>query len=642
MCGFVGLVDPTGTPIDPHVLQQMNRAVAPRGPDAEGLWYAPGVGLGHRRLKIIDLSEAGAQPMVSADGACTVVFNGEVYNFMDLRAELMGLGHSFRSRSDTEVLLCAYQQWGDEVVHHLEGMFAFAIWDARSKRIFAARDRMGKKPLYFAVVKRHGGLPSLFAFASELKALLPVPGLDRAVCTPALRQYLTFQYVPPPLTIFAGAHKLDAAQCLSVELGPSSPVVPRLWRYWDLPFPTNHVAMHPDAAADNLWALLTRAVERRLVSDVPLGVFLSGGIDSSAVAAAMHALLGSGDRIQTFSMDFSDLTYDESQHARSVATFLGCKHHTQTVDANTLLNALPAVSRFVDEPLADASIIPTYLLSKFARQHVAVALGGDGGDELFEGYPTFAADRWGRLFFDHTPAPLQALARTVARALPVCTDYFSLGFKAHQFLRGGGISGPRRHQRWMASFLPEEQHTLLHDDVLAASAGDPLRLLDDRANETRAKDPRDRLLDHYVRFYLAGDVNVKVDRAAGAVGLEVRAPFLDTDLVTFACQLPPALRSQSGINKFVLKRALKGRLPPEILLRKKQGFGVPVAAWMKGPLQGMLRDELDASKLRREGFFNPQVVQTLIYEHTSGLRDRRKALWTLLSFERWFSEYGHA
>lgn len=639
MCGFAGLVDPTGAPIDAALLQRMTRALAPRGPDAEGLWHAPGVGLGHRRLKIIDLTSGGAQPMANPEANVHLVFNGEIYNFMDLRAELQGLGHTFVSRSDTEVLLHGYLQWGHQVVDHVDGMFAFVVWDARTKTVFAARDRMGKKPLYYAVIPR-AGQPPLLAFASELKSLLLVPPLDRSVCPQALRQYLTFEYVPPPLTIVKGARKLDAAQCLSVDTTATSPMDPRVWRYWDLPFVPKPEPLHVQTAAENLWALLVRAVERRLISDVPLGVFLSGGIDSSAVAATMHALLGGGGSIQTFSIGFSDPTYDESQHARAVAAHLGCQHHEEILDAGALLRVLPEVSRFVDEPLADASIVPSFLLSRFTRQHVAVALGGDGGDELFEGYPTFGADKWGRAFFDHTPRPLQSLVHKAAGALPANTGYFSLDFKANQFLRGGKHAGPERHQRWMASFLPEEQPDLLTSDVLQAAGGDPLQPLRTRAAETLARLPRDRLMDHYARFYLPGDVNTKVDRASGAVGLEVRAPFLDTDLVTFACQLPANLRTRNGVSKFVLKRALAGKLPPHILNRKKQGFGVPVAAWMKGPLQGMLQDELNAAKLAREGFFNPNTVQRLVQEHTQGQRDWRKALWTLLSFERWLAAYG--
>ncbi len=640
MCGLAALFDPTGAPIDRQVVEQMTRAVAPRGPDAEGLWFGPGAGLGHRRLKVIDVSDAGMQPMASLAGDVHVVFNGEIYNFLDLRAELMSHGHSFRSRCDTEVLLVAYQQWGEDMLARIDGMFAFVIWDERKRRVFAARDRMGKKPLYYARVRRGAGLPPLLAFGSELKALLPIPGFDRTVSPEALGRYLTFEYVPPPLTIFEGARKLDASQSVAFDLHHDPTASPNLQRYWDLPFPAAHEAMQATEAASNVWALLKRAVEKRLVADVPLGVFLSGGLDSSAVAAAMHAVLGGGAGITTFSIGFSDPSYDESSHARLVAKHLGTNHHEDIVDAKAMLNVLPQVSRLLDEPLADASIVPTFLLSRFAQQHVTVALGGDGGDELFAGYPTFAADRWGQLYFRYLPKRMQAAVQAAAAQLPASTKYFSLDFKLNQFLRGGPLPGPRRHQRWMASFLPEEQASLLSPDLRPLADADPLSLIDTRIGLSSARDKRDLLMDFYARFYLPGDVNVKVDRASSAVGLEVRAPFLDTDLVKLACQIPPSLRRRGGVSKYVLKRALRGRLPQQIIDRKKQGFGVPVARWMKEDLAPLLRDELAPEKLTREGFFDPQAVQGLITDHLSGRRDRRKALWTLLSFERWFAEYG--
>ncbi len=638
MCGIVGLIDPSGGPVDRDALARMTAALTPRGPDGEGFWHGPGVGLGHRRLAVIDLSHAADQPMGNEDGSVQVVFNGEIYNFADLRAELLGHGHTFKSRSDTEVIVHGYETWGDAVVDRIDGMFAFGLWDTRRRRFLAARDRMGKKPFYFAQLARPGA-PPLFAFASELKALREAPGFSRRVDPAALAAYFTFEYVPPPRTIFAGASKLDAAQRLVLELGDQPYATPSIDRYWDLPFPKQHVRWREEDAALELLTLLRRAVERRLVADVPLGVFLSGGIDSSAVAALMAEIAGA-DRVKTFSMGFSDASFDETTHARAVAKYLGTDHAEERLDARAMIEALPSVARFLDEPLADASIVPTFLLSRFTRKHVTVALGGDGGDELFSGYPTFKADLAARLFFDHLPRAATALARHVVNRLPARTGYFSLDFAAHQFLRGGETPGPRRHQRWLASFLPEELDGLLLPDVRALADGDPLVALDARSDVTLAREPADRLMDFYARFYLPGDVNVKVDRAAGAVGLEVRAPFLDTDLVTFACQLPPNLRLRGLTTKYILKRALRGRLPDEILDRKKQGFGVPVARWMREELSGALRDELAPDKLRREGFLNPAAVGTLMDDHMSGRRDRRKALWTLFTFERWLGEWG--
>jgi asparagine synthase (glutamine-hydrolysing) len=633
MCGIAGLIDPTGAPMDREVVRAMTAALHRRGPDGAAYWFGRGVGLGHRRLKVIDLSDAAAQPMGNEDGRIQVVFNGEIYNFADLRAELQGHGHHFKSRSDTEVIVHGYEVWGDAVIDRLDGMFAFAVWDAHRHRLLAARDRMGKKPFYWAQVRRPAG-PPLFAFGSELKALLPVPGLDRSISPAALGRYLTYEYVPPPHSIINGAHKLDAGERLVLDLGRNPSGTPDIRRYWDLPFPAEHSDWPVEEAAAELRQLLRRAVERRLVADVPLGAFLSGGVDSSTVVALMAEIAGA-DRIKTYSIGFTDESFDETSHARAVARHLHTEHHEERLDPKTLIEVLPEVGAFLDEPLGDASIVPTYLLCKFTRQHVTVALSGDGGDELFAGYPTFLADAPARVF-DRLPGPMRRLAVRAASRLPARTGYFSLDFKVNQFLRGGAAPGPARHQRWLASFLPEELDDLLLPEV-RQSAGAPLADVEARAAATSARTEPDRLMDFYARFYLPGDVNVKVDRAAGAVGLEVRAPFLDTDLVTFACQLPPALRLHGLTTKFILKTAMRGRLPEEIVGRPKQGFGVPVARWMREELASAVREELAPEKLRREGHFNPAVVGKLVDEHLQGRHDHRKQLWTLFVFERWLA-----
>ena len=645
MCGIAGIVDPTGAPVDAELLRRMTRTLTSRGPDGEGFWVAPGVGLGHRRLSIIDLSAAGTQPMGGCDDSTQVTFNGEIYNFASLVDELAALGHRFHSHCDTEVLVHAYEQWGEAMLDRIDGMFAFAIWDGRRRRLFAARDRMGKKPLYWAMVPRDGGRPPLFVFGSELKALLGVPGLDRSVDPQALTRYLAFEYVPAPYAIIRGARKLDASQCLTLDVGAVAagnavPPQPVVRRYWDLPFPETHKPRREEEAAEELRELLLRAVKRRLMSDVPLGVFLSGGIDSSTVVALMAAAGGHGG-IKSFSIGFSDASFDETSHARVIARQFGTEHREDHLTPQSLLQILPEVMSFLDEPLADASIIPTYLLARFTRQHVTVALGGDGGDELFAGYPTFKAEKMARDVYDRLPGPLGSLGAAVARRaaglLPAGTDYFSLDFKVNQFLRGVSASGPRRHQRWMSSFLPEEQDRLLAPDFRAQAAGDPFIDLDARIGATSARDSWDVIMDYYCRFYLSGDINVKVDRASGAVGLEARAPFLDTDVVKFACNLPPELRMNGLTTKRILKTAMRGTLPDDILDRPKQGFGVPVARWMKEDLLPMVREELHPDKIRREGFFDANEVSRILDEHVSGRRDHRKQLWTLLVFERWLS-----
>jgi asparagine synthase (glutamine-hydrolysing) len=637
VCGIAGLIDPSGAPVDRAILERMTRALTHRGPDSEGFFAAGGIGLGHRRLKVIDLSDAAAQPMANEDGTVRLVFNGEIYNFADLRAELLGRGHRFRSRSDSEVLVHGYDAWGDGVLDRIWGMFAFGLWDGRRRRFLAARDRMGKKPFYFAQVRRAGGAPPLFAFGSELKALLEVPGFDRSLDPAALARYLTYEYVPPPRSIFLGARKLDAGERLVLALDEDLHAVPDVRRYWELPLPERHPFWREQDAAAELRTLLRRAVERRLVSDVPLGIFLSGGIDSSTVAAVAAELAGA-DQLQTFSLGSSDPSFDETAYARTVARHLGTLHHEERLDAKAMLEALPDVARAFDEPLADASVIPTYLLSRFTRRHVTVALGGDGGDELFAGYPTFRADGPAKLFFQALPAPARRWVNRAAGLLPVGTGYFSLDFKVHQFLRGGPTPGPRRHQRWLGSFVPEELDGLLLPEVRADAGDDPLQDVDVRTNPIHDQDHR--LMQFYTRFYLANDVLTKVDRASGAVGLEVRAPLLDGDLVEFACRLPPALKLRRLASKYILKRAMRGRLPRGILHRTKQGFAVPVARWMREDLRPALLDELAPDKLRREGLFNPRAVTALLEDHLLGRRDRHKPLWTLFAFERWLATWG--
>ena len=638
MCGIAGIINPTRGSLDPQWIANMMRTLAPRGPDGEGTWQGVGVALGHRRLAVIDLSRAAAQPLGNEDGSVQVVLNGEIYNFQELRADLLARGHVFRSRGDTEVLVHGYEEWGDEVVAHIDGMFAFALWDGRQRRLLAARDRMGKKPFYFASIARNGE-PPLFAFASELKALLALPGFDRSVDPEALGRFLVHEYVPPPHSIFRGARKLAAGERLRLEITDGGGFERCIDRYWDLTFAREPRTLTDDDAAAELRDLLLRSVRRRLVADVPVGIFLSGGIDSSSVAA-FAALAAGPENVHTFSVGFSEGSFDESTHARRVADHLGTQHREERLDARALLDILPTVVDFLDEPLADASVVPTFLLSRFTRQHVTVALGGDGGDELFAGYQTFLAEAWGRAFFDCTPAPLRAAIATAARYLPTRSEYFSLDFKANQFLQGGEVPGPPRHQRWLASFLPEQLPSLLAPDFGHSLPGDPLAAVVERARSGPAVAAEDRLLDFYARFYLADDVNTKVDRASGAVGLEVRAPFLDTALVDFACRLPPRMRLRWRSPKFILKHAMRGRLPDGILERRKQGFAVPVARWLRADLATALRDELSPAKLRREGILDPRFVQSLVDDHLSGQRDRRKSLWTLFMFERWLARWG--
>jgi asparagine synthase (glutamine-hydrolysing) len=452
MCGITGIADLGGS-VDPEVLRRMANTLRHRGPDDES-YHIPApraggtaIGLGFRRLAIIDLS-GGRQPMANEDGSLWIVCNGEIYNHAALRLELEARGHKFRTHSDIESLLHLYEEYGPECVSKVNGMFALAIWDAKNQTVFLARDRLGKKPLYYRAT------PTQLIFGSEVKAVLMHPDCPRELDARNLSKYLACEFVPSPHCIFKGIHKLPAGHWLAWQNGRT-----RLHRYWDLKFSTGADPRPENEIAEELGARLKEAVRLRLISDVPLGVFLSGGLDSSSVVAMMAELMPP-EQIKTFAIGFAEKSFDESAHARRIAGFFGTDHHEQVLQSKTLLDILPDVAAFLDEPLADASIIPTYLLSKFTRQHVTVALGGDGGDELFAGYPTFQAHRLAG-FYRVPRAIHERLLRPLAELLPVSGENFSFDFKVKRFLRGIGPRAEIRDQIWMGSFTPAEQRALL-------------------------------------------------------------------------------------------------------------------------------------------------------------------------------------
>ena len=622
MCGITGVLQHRETiPLD--VLHAMNRVLRHRGPDDEGYFLqqpdavGAGVGLGFRRLAIIDV-EGGRQPLASEDGTVVLVFNGEIYNFQALRRELVARQHVFKTRSDAEVLVHLYEELGTRCVDRLNGMFAFAIWDSRRRTLLLARDRLGEKPLYFAETR--GGV----LFASELKALLAHPDCPRTIDPESLELYLALDYVPSPRTIFSGVHKLPAGHLAVVNDGRMS-----IERYWEIPF------AHGDRRSDNDWIeefhhRLSEAVRMRLVSDVPLGAFLSGGIDSSSVAALMTEHLDAG-AVKTFSIGFAESSFDESVHARRVAASLGVEHHEQVFTPTAMLETFPHVLANLDEPFADASILPTYLLSRFARGSVTVALGGDGSDELLAGYPTFqaeAAARWYRL----PRAVHERIVQPAARLLPVSTGNFSRDFKVKRFLRGAALPADVRHAAWLGPFLPNELRLLL----VEPSAGfDPHADARRVFWEAPTSHPLERLIYQYAKTYLQDDILVKVDRASMLASLEVRSPFLDHTLVEFLGRVPPRLKMHGLATKVILKEAMRPRLPQGIVERPKKGFGIPVAAWFKNELRDALQDELSPSRLAGQAIFRPESVQTLVRDHLSGRRDNRKELWALFVFQHW-------
>jgi asparagine synthase (glutamine-hydrolysing) len=630
MCGITGwaTLDARTPPPDGAraLLRSMCERMTHRGPDSEGLMTATGVALGMRRLAIIDL-QTGEQPATSEDGQISVILNGEIYNYRELRQRLERDGHRFRSESDTEVLPHLYEEHGREMVDHLNGMFAFALWDARHRRLFIARDRFGEKPLYWGIFDK------TFLFASEPKVLLAHPSVHPKLNLNALRQYLSLDYVPAPGSIYEGIQKLPAAHTLTLEDGHVD-VRP----YWCLSYKKRAPVPTEVEAAEELRRLMEDSVRMRLVSDVPLGVLLSGGVDSSTVAA--FAVRSSSEAVKTFSISFAESSFDESAYARAVAKFLGTDHHEERLSVDLAANLVSEIGSWMDEPFSDPSLVPTYLLSRFTRKHVTVALGGDGGDELFAGYQMYAGHNLARTYA-RIPAFLRrAIIEPIVRRLPVKTKNLSFDFKARRFVTGMNYDEVARHHVWFGSFTPDEQNLLLTEETRAASDGDVYRearrLL---AEDCDADNIVERMQSLDTRLYLAEDILTKVDRASMAVSLEVRAPFLDRRVAEYAASLPVDYKLRGRTTKYILKRAVKDLLPPFVTRRGKKGFGVPVAEWLKGRLRPLARDLLSPERIRKAGIFNADYVGRLQDEHERGAANHRKLLWTLLMFELWHESF---
>ncbi|MBI5368487.1 MAG: asparagine synthase (glutamine-hydrolyzing) [Planctomycetes bacterium] len=633
MCGICGILDarPGGSGPQGAILAAMNETLRPRGPDEEGSRIEGPVGLAMRRLRIIDLA-GGQQPIENETGTVRIVFNGEIYNFSALRRGLEARGHRFRTRSDTEVIVHLYEEKGVDCVHDLNGMFAFAIWDADRRRLFIARDRAGEKPLYY---RAEGGL---FVFGSELKAVLAHPETPRRVDLAALARYLVYECVPAPWCILQGVRKLGPGERLTVDAATGKVAVDR---WWAPAYGPETGPFDEAAAAEELWRRLRESVRDRLESEVPLGVFLSGGIDSSAVVTCMSEARGGPAGIKTFSIGFDDPSFDESRWSDLVAARLGTEHHKIVVTPAAVLDCLPKVVDFLDEPLGDASILPSYVLARVTRQHVTVALGGDGGDELFAGYPTFPAHRWA-LLFERLPRAVRAAVGWGARRMPVSHRDYSLDYKVKTFLKGMPYPPLLRHPVWLSSFTPEAALDLFTPEARRALGGEEAGgLLGDVSREAPGGGGATGLHDvlrYYFRFYLGDDVLVKVDRASMANSLEVRAPFLDAELMGWVNGLPAAakLGGRTGrTTKALLKRAARGRVPDEIIDRPKKGFGMPVARWLRAELKGRAAEVLDEKKIDREGILRGSEVRRLLAEHQAGVRDNRKALWTLLIYRLW-------
>jgi asparagine synthase (glutamine-hydrolysing) len=630
VCGLSGFVSLADKRADCAIVRRMAATLRHRGPDDEGYYVDGPVALGHRRLQIIDLA-TGRQPVANETGTVHAILNGEIYNYRSLTDTLRARGHRFTTSSDTEAIVHAWEEFGPDCLAHFHGMFAFAIWDAERQTLFAARDRMGEKPFYYA--ERNGWL----VFGSEIRALLAHPEIGRDLDLPGLARYLSSGYLPDPHTILAGVQKLPAGHSLTVTAGRI-----RVDRYWDLPFGTRGVSPAPprdaNAWAEALWASLCASVRHCLVSDVPVGIFLSGGIDSSAVTAAARAV-APGQRFESFSIGFEEPSYSEEPFARAVAQHLGTEHHQFTFTAADAVALLPRLGDLLDEPLADPAFLPTLHLARHTRASVTVALSGDGGDELLCGYPTFLAVvpmGWTR----HLPAAAVRATKRLVDALPNSSRYGSPSFLLKQFFRGAVHSPDVATQIMMGGLTPAEQRSLVSSSVREACGSfDPYEDVADIMVRAPVDDPISRMIYHHCKLYLAGQTLVKMDRGTMAYGVEARAPFLDPTFVELACSMPSSLKLRGWTTKYALKRALAGRLPDGILNRRKQGFGVPIAQWLRGPLRPLLEEKLGHGRLRRVGLFAPERVTSLVAEHAAGRRDHRKVLWTLLIFEVWRETY---
>jgi asparagine synthase (glutamine-hydrolysing) len=628
MCGIAGWInlDNNASPNGGEaVLHAMCERMKHRGPDSEGLWLENQVALGMRRLSIIDL-HTGEQPVYSEDKQIVVVMNGELYNFREVRADLEKRGHKFETHTDTEILPHLYEEYGDAMLEHINGMFAFALWDKRRERLLIARDRFGEKPLYYGV------FDGKLLFASEPKVLLSNPSVEAEIDRDALRQFLSFDYVPAPASIYKGISKLPAAHILTIEKGEV-----KTRRYWNLTWHKNGSTPTIEKAATDLRELLADAVRMRLVADVPLGILLSGGVDSSTVAA--FATQFSTEKVKTFSIGFEEDSFDESKFARAVAEHLGTEHYEDRLSVDKAADLISEIGLWLDEPMSDGSLLPTFLLSRFVRKYVTVALGGDGGDEIFAGYPMYFGHKVANIYGKIPRVLRSGLIEPVVNNLPVSTKNLSFDYKAKRFVRASRYDTVTRHHSWFGSFSIDEQQRLLTKDVLAATSNDiykgakELLQICDATNEIEQM----QFLD--LNFYMAEDILTKVDRASMAVSLEVRAPFLDPRIAQFAAALPLDYKLRGNKGKYILKKAVEPLLPRAILQRPKKGFGIPIAEWLKGRLNPLMHDLLDAKRLNEQGLFNAEFVGKLIKEHETGAASHHKQLWTLLVFQLWFDNF---
>ena len=636
MCGICGKIDLTGKAVPQDLLRSMTESFAYRGPDDEGFFFEGPVGLGHRRLSIIDLSPSGRQPMSNEDQTLWLVFNGEIYDFAETRKELVSRGHSLKSHTDTETVLHLYEEEGVACLKHLNGMFGFALWDARLQRLWLARDRLGKKPLvYYWDGKR-------LLFASEIKAILRDPEVPREIDFEALDLYLTLNYIPATWTIFKNIRKLLPGHYLLLEKGKLS-----IQSYWDIPVnegepevPSPSDPVQWNQCKERLRALLDASVRRRLIADVPLGAFLSGGIDSSIIVALMAR--HSSRPVKTFSIGYKDLpSFDETRYAREVATFNSTEHYEFKLGYKDILDAFPKVLDNLDEPFADSSAVPTYIVSRETKRHVTVALSGDGGDELFAGYRMYLGEYWAKHYARIPGVLREKVIAPFIQSLPDARDKPSLELirRAKKFLRGMSLSFPERFCGWREIFPFSMRRKLLRRPPDRNFYLDLIRQAVEEKKGLFPEDGINLMLYLDVKGLLPGDMLTKVDRMSMANSLEVRVPFLDYTLVQYVFGLKGSTKLGAWRGKHILLETFKDLLPPLLHNRPKWGFEMPIGAWLRKELKFLIDEYLHKDRVERQGIFDPRIIRDMVSNHMSGRQDTSWQLWNLIVFEHWYEKY---
>lgn len=633
MCGICGIIDFTGKPVQEDIIHQMCQAMVHRGPDDEGIYISqqlpvssyqtkPLVGLGHRRLSIIDLSPAGHQPMCNEDGTIWIVLNGEIYNYIELGKGLKEKGHKFKSNADTETVIHLYEEYGEECVKQLRGMFAFALWDKKKQTLIMARDRPGKKPLLYYYKN------NLFCFSSEFSSLF-APGLiDKEIDPKAIHYYLTFGYVPAPMTIYKDVYKLPPAHILILKDGQIN-----LKQYWSLDY-TNKINISEEDAAAEVLRLLKEAIRIRLHSDVPLGAFLSGGIDSSIVVGLMSQL--TGEQVKTFSIGFEEEDYSELKFARNIASSFNTEHHEFIVKPEAL-EVLPILIERYGEPYADSSAIPTYYVSKQTKQHVTVALNGDGGDELFAGYERYQAVLLSETYQRFLGC---SVIQRFANLLPDSVDHRNPLRRIKRFINGAALPLNLRYLRWVGIFDEKFKSDVYTQEFMnEVSDSNPVKVISKFLNGSNNLNLIDSLLFTDTMTYLPNDLLVKVDITSMANSLECRSPFLDHNLMEFAASIPPEFKLKRFVKKHILKKAVKNIIPNDNIHRRKMGFGVPIGGWFRRELKEFLQATLLSTNSLKRGYFKSDKIKDMVYQHTSGQRDWSFQLWTLLMLELWHKRF---